>query len=125
MIPSSGFRQLVQQWQYAVSSTPRTGEKGGERVPIFDVGRGNNSRKGTVMKVGILNVFFSDRNYGFVHEMGDDGMVVTYFLHGANIKKGVPKAGAAVRFQEVTTRKGLIAIEAEILEGSAAPKAGA
>ncbi len=69
------------------------------------------------MKIsGTLNVWFSDRNFGFVHsEKG--GTLISHFLHKANIKSGTPLTGAAVLFKSVATRKGCIAVDAEILDG--------
>jgi hypothetical protein len=77
------------------------------------------------MKIeAVLNVWFVDRNFGFIHEE-KGGVLLKHFLHAANIASGTPRTGARVRFKAVVTRKGFLAVDAEILEGSATPKAGA
>jgi len=68
------------------------------------------------MRTGILNVWFQDRNYGFIHET-NAGTILNHFLHAQNIKSGQPFTGATVRFKSVATKKGLLAIDAEILDG--------
>ena len=73
---------------------------------------------------GILNVWFVDRNYGFIHEE-KGGVILKHFLHGTNVAAGTPQTGATVLFKSVVGSKGFLAINAEILEGSATPKAGA
>jgi cold shock CspA family protein len=71
-------------------------------------------RRIKIMKsVGVLNVWFEDRNFGFVHVDKDDA-VVSHFLHGANIKSGQPVSGATVSFKAVETRKGWLAVDAVI-----------
>ena len=65
---------------------------------------------------GILNVWFADRNFGFIHQEKDD-VILSHFLHAANIKSGIPKTSATVRFKSVVTRKGYLAVDAEILDG--------
>jgi cold shock CspA family protein len=67
---------------------------------------------------GTLNVWFQDRNYGFVHEE-KAGVILNHFLHAQNIKSGIPHTGAEVRFKSVVSRKGLLAVDAEILDGGA------
>ncbi len=69
------------------------------------------------MKVtGNLNVWFPDRNFGFVHQDTGD-VILSHFLHAANIKSGTPKTGATVLFKSVVTRRGYLAVDAEILDG--------
>ncbi len=63
---------------------------------------------------GTLNVWFQDRSYGFIHEE-KDGVILRHFLHGANIKSGTPRTGATVQFKAVITRKGYLAVDAEIV----------
>jgi cold shock CspA family protein len=65
---------------------------------------------------GNLNVWFSDRNYGFVHQDKGD-IILSHFLHAANIKSGTPKTGATVLFKSVVCRKGYLAVDAEVLGG--------
>jgi cold shock CspA family protein len=65
------------------------------------------------MKKGILNVWFVDRRYGFIHEQRD-GEIVSHFLHTANIVSGTPKTGATVIFQSVVGSKGSLAVNAEV-----------
>jgi cold shock CspA family protein len=65
---------------------------------------------------GILNIWFVDRSYGFIHEE-KGGAILRHFLHGANVTSGVPKTGATVRFKAVVTRRGYLAVDAEILGG--------
>jgi hypothetical protein len=60
-----------------------------------------------------VNVWFSDRNYGFVHVV-QNGSILKYFLHGANIISGTPQTGASVLFEGVEGKKGLLAVNAEI-----------
>jgi cold shock CspA family protein len=71
-------------------------------------------RRIKVMKrTGILNVWFPDRNFGFIHE--DNGTeIVSHFLHVSNIFSGNPITGATVEFQTVTTAKGTLAVKAEV-----------
>ena len=64
---------------------------------------------------GILDVYIEKKNNGFIHVV-KDGQVNTYFLHNSNILSGVPRAGATVKFRSARTRRGLIAIEAEIVD---------
>ena len=64
-----------------------------------------------------LSVWFSERNFGFIHLEKPDSEIASVFMHGGNIKSGVPVTGAMVRFKTVTTRKGLLAVDAEILDG--------
>jgi cold shock CspA family protein len=68
--------------------------------------------------IGSLNVWFADRNYGFIHEQ-NGGVVLKHFLHGVNIKSGTPKTGATVSFRSIVGSKGFVAVEAEILGGGA------
>jgi len=71
-----------------------------------------------VMKTqGTLNVWFQDRSYGFIHEE-KGGVILRHFLHGANVKSGTPRTGASVLFKAVVTRKGFLAVDAEILDGA-------
>lgn len=64
--------------------------------------------------VGVLNVWFEGRDFGFIHEEKGD-VILSHFLHRSNIKNGIPKNGATVRFKSVVTRKGYLAVDAEIL----------
>jgi cold shock CspA family protein len=64
-----------------------------------------------------LSVWFPEKNFGFIHQERPDGEIVSIFLHQGNIKSGVPVTGADVRFKTVTTRKGQLAVDAEILDG--------
>ena len=51
--------------------------------------------KDEVMKIpGVLNVWFEDRDFGFIHVEKAD-VILSHFLHRANIKSGTPKTGAA------------------------------
>ena len=67
---------------------------------------------------GTLNVWFEDRDFGFVHVEKAD-VILSHFLHRANIKSGTPKTGATVLFKSVVCRKGYLAVDAEILDGGA------
>ena len=70
------------------------------------------------MKIkGILNVWFVDRKYGFVHQE-KGGVILKHFLHAANIKSGTPRTGATVSFKSVVGSKGFLAVDAEILGGN-------
>ncbi len=61
-------------------------------------------------------MWFSEKKYGFIHQ--DNGAaILKHFLHEANIKSGTPRAGATVKFKSVVTRKGYLAVDAEILDG--------
>jgi hypothetical protein len=78
---------------------------------------------------GVLNVWFVDRNYGFIHEE-KGGVILKHFLHGTNVATGTPKTGAAVLFKSLVGSKGFLAVDAEVqdapsAEGSTTPKAGA
>jgi cold shock CspA family protein len=67
---------------------------------------------------GILNVWFPEKRYGFIHQ-DQNGEVLRHFLHEENIKSGTPKSGATVKFKSVGTRKGYLAVDAEIVDGGA------
>jgi hypothetical protein len=69
---------------------------------------------------GVLNVWFVDRNYGFIHEE-KGGLILKHFLHSANIVSGAPRTGAIVSFKSVVGSKGFLAVDAVIED----PKAGA
>lgn len=72
------------------------------------------------MKItGVLNVWFVDRSYGFIHEE-KGGVVLKHFLHGANITSGTPRTGATVSFKSVVGSKGSLAVDAEILGNGSA-----
>ncbi len=87
------------------------GKDGDERL-------GRVEAKDDVMKItGSLNVWFTDRNYGFIHEK-KGGVILKHFLHGANITSGVPRTGATVSFKSVVGKKGFLAVDAEILGGT-------
>ena len=65
------------------------------------------------MRTGTLNVWFPDRNYGFVHEeIGAE--ILAHFLHASNIVSGTPRTGATVVYQVVKGTKGTIAVKAEV-----------
>jgi cold shock CspA family protein len=69
------------------------------------------------MKVtGRINIWFQDRNYGFIHQ-NLNGMVVKHFLHASNILSGVPKNGLTASFDAVQGEKGSVAHNVEISEG--------
>ena len=75
-------------------------------------------RRMMFMKIkGVLNVWFVDRNYGFIHEE-KGGVVLKHFLHGANITSGAPRAGSTVLFKSVVGSKGFLAVDAEIQGGA-------
>jgi len=61
--------------------------------------------KDDVMKTkGVLNVWFMDRNYGFIHEE-KGGVVLKHFLHASNVVAGTPRTGATVVFKSVVGSK--------------------
>jgi cold shock CspA family protein len=63
---------------------------------------------------GVLNVWFVDRNYGFVHQE-KAGAILRHFLHATNITSGTPRTGATVSFKSVVGSKGFLAVDVEIL----------
>ncbi len=65
---------------------------------------------------GTINVWFETKQYGFIFQEKDNEIIRT-FLHANNIISGIPRTGADVLFHPVITRKGLLAILAEILDG--------
>ena len=67
----------------------------------------------SVKIAGVVNVWFLDRNYGFIHETRD-GVIVNHFLHIANVVSGTPRTGATVVFQSVTGKRGNVAVYAEV-----------
>jgi cold shock CspA family protein len=67
---------------------------------------------------GILNVWFESRDFGFIHVEKAD-VILSLFLHRANIKSGTPRTGATVLFKSVVTRKGYLAVDAEVVDGGA------
>lgn len=70
------------------------------------------------MKIqGVLNVWFVDRGFGFIHEE-KSGVILKHFLHAANITSGTPRTGATVLFTSVVGRKGFLAVDAKILGGA-------
>lgn len=66
-----------------------------------------------MIKTGVLNVWFMDRNYGFIHEQ-HEGVIVSHFLHASNVVSGKPKTGATVKFQSLESSKGSLAVNAEV-----------
>lgn len=64
-------------------------------------------------KTGVLNVWFVERCYGFIHEQQEHA-IVSHFLHIANVASGTPKTGATVKFQSVQGTKGSLAVDAEV-----------
>ena len=64
--------------------------------------------------VGVLNVWFEDRGFGFIHQ-DQNGELVRHFLHISNVRSGTPVTGATVRFLPVAGKKGLFALHAEVL----------
>lgn len=60
---------------------------------------------------GHINRWFEDRNYGFIRQLGGNNQ---YFLHGVNVKSGIPTTGAYVRFNSYPTNKGYGASDAEV-----------
>lgn len=69
---------------------------------------------------GTLNVWFVDRNFGFIHEE-KGGAILRHFLHASNIKSGSPRTGASTVFKSVVTRKGYLAVDVEILDAAVKP----
>jgi len=67
--------------------------------------------------VARINAYFPDRNYGFLHQNTNSG-VVKHFLHLNNVVSGVPKTGLMARFDSVIGEKGSIAVNVEILGGN-------
>jgi cold shock CspA family protein len=67
-----------------------------------------------------LSVWFPEREFGFIHLEKDDGEIASVFLHKGNIKSGTPVTGASVRFKTVTTRRGTLAVDVEILDNGGA-----
>jgi len=63
-----------------------------------------------------INVWFSDRQYGFILEE-KAGVILRHFLHRNNIISGEPRTGAEVLFRTVVTRKGYLAVQCEVLGG--------
>jgi cold shock CspA family protein len=69
------------------------------------------------MKVtGRINVWFADRNYGFIHQ-NLNGTVVKHFLHASNILSGVPQKSLTASFDTIQGEKGSVALNVEILHG--------
>jgi hypothetical protein len=70
-------------------------------------------------RIAFIDVWFPDRNFGFVHEVRNDGQNYKLFLHGSNILTGSPRSGLVVRFNEGLNSRGPLAIDVEILEPAA------
>jgi cold shock CspA family protein len=70
------------------------------------------------MKIsGTINVWFPDREYGFIHEE-KGGVILKHFLHANNVASGTPRTGATVLFKTVVGRKGFLAVNADVLGGA-------
>jgi hypothetical protein len=65
------------------------------------------------MRKSVINVWFPDRSYGFIHELVS-GEIVVHFLHQSNVVSGSPRSGATVIFQSITTKRGFIAVNAQV-----------
>lgn len=63
----------------------------------------------------IINAWFPDRNYGFLHEL-KDGKVVKHFLHHSNIVSGTPRKDCVAHFDSVVGDRGSIALNVQIFE---------
>lgn len=69
------------------------------------------------MKVrGKVNVWFPEKQFGFIYWVSDSGKMISHFLHIANITSGREnvKVGAEVSFFRVETKKGWLAAEVEV-----------
>jgi cold shock CspA family protein len=65
-------------------------------------------------RVGRINPFFEERNYGFIHTIDDSGRIVKVFLHGTNVVSGTPHTGLTATFQVIESTKGPIAVDVEV-----------
>ena len=79
--------------------------------------RGEDTRIIKMRVTAKLSVWFEEKKFGFIHQEQPNGDIASVFLHQGNIKSGAPVTGAMVRFKTVTTRKGFLAVDAEILDG--------
>jgi len=64
-------------------------------------------------KTGVLNAWFPDRAFGFVHE-NVNGTLQVYFFHISALLSGVPATGAKVKFNVGKNQKGLTATDVEV-----------
>lgn len=62
---------------------------------------------------GTVNIYFPGKGYGFINEVRD-GKIIRYFFHVSQIISGTPKIGAPVKFDFISTLKGLQAINVTI-----------
>ena len=67
-------------------------------------------------RIAYIDVWFPDRNFGFIHETRPDGQIYKLFLHASNIQTGMPRSGLIVKFNEGRNSKGALAIDVEVLE---------
>lgn len=63
-----------------------------------------------------LNVWFPERNFGFVYWTSPSGKMISHFLHIANVVSGREnlKVGAEVAFLRVEAKKGWLAVDVEV-----------
>lgn len=67
---------------------------------------------------GRISVYFIDRGFGFIH-VHENGRLFQYFLHIKNVTSGEPAKDKQVRFISDQSKKGLQALEIEVLDGGA------
>jgi cold shock CspA family protein len=63
---------------------------------------------------GRISVYHANRGFGFIHETGTDGQLLTYFFHISAVISGDPRGGLSVRFTPMTNQKGLTAVDIEV-----------
>jgi cold shock CspA family protein len=61
----------------------------------------------------------TDKGWGLITAVGQDNTRLTYFFHIHNVDKGVPTFGAKALFEHSQNRKGLTALNVEIVAGGA------
>jgi hypothetical protein len=80
----------------------------------------------TMKEKAKLNVWFPDRNFGFVYWVDKNGKMISHFLHVANVISGREnlRVGAELVFHRAEARKGWLAVEVEV-GGEYVPTVGA
>jgi cold shock CspA family protein len=62
---------------------------------------------------GVVNKFFPERGYGFIHR-NYEGRLHKFFFHVSNVMTGTPQDGASARFNFSANEKGKYATDVEI-----------
>jgi cold shock CspA family protein len=67
--------------------------------------------------VGRIHTFFPDRGFGFLYRTDESGKAISHFFHVTQVLSGTPVAGRTVNFIAMEAKRGLIAVDVEVIEG--------